>query len=518
LDGARRLLGSERVAFGAVATLLVFGLIVQLLSMAIPDIAWYLHSGARYLDGGVLYRDIFIEPNPPLGFFLTLPAVILGRFTGLFPVHVFVVYVNFLTVLSLAAVWALLRGDQALKPSARHGLLILAAVVLVICPGNQFGQREHFSILLALPYFLLTARRAVGTGVPVAAAFGIGLAAGLGFALKPHFLLVPLALEFYRLALTRRFWGCLRAENLGLGVALAGYAAVLVLVTPDYLTRIFPYVLAVYNQAYNNPMWINLWRVETVMLPVGCMVHVATRRSQVAPHAGEVFLIASACLFLAYIVQFKGWDYHLYPASSCLILAYGALFLNSLQVRLAGQEATDNAALTRGIAVASLFLIVLIVVFDVVRLGYRSPFTKIAAPYVERYARGGSIAIFGSNVWPGFPLVLYEEVAWSSRFPALWLLPGAIRQRHDGETANLALLEDMETFTRESVIADFIADPPDLVIVDDRAEKSYFGGLTFDYLDYFSTDPRFAQLWADYVWVDEVVDFDFYRRRCAPGC
>ena len=50
-------------------------------------------------------------------------------------------------------------------------------------------------------------------------------------------------------------------------------------------------------------------------------------------------------------------------------------------------------------------------------------------PYVERYARDGSIAILGSNVWPGFPLVNYGRVAWSSRFPTLWLLPGTAQKR-----------------------------------------------------------------------------------------
>ena len=45
-----------------------------------------------------------------------------------------------------------------------------------------------------------------------------------------------------------------------------------------------------------------------------------------------------------------------------------------------------------------------------------------------------------------------------------------------------------------------------------------FGGVAFDYLDYFGADPRFARLWSDYVWVAEEVGFDVYRRRCAPRC
>ena len=76
----------------------------------------------------------------------------------------------------------------------------------------------------------------------------------------------------------------------------------------------------------------------------------------------------------------------------------------------------------------------------------------------------------------------------------------------------------MEDFTRDAVIADLTARPPELVIVDNREIKSYFGPEPFDYLDYFGKDPRFARIWSDYVWIAEEFDFDVYRRRCAPGC
>ena len=83
LRACHGLLLRDAVVFGVPGALMVLGLIGQLKAMAIPDIAWYLHSGARYLEGGTLYRDIFVEVNPPLGFFLTLPAVAAARLSGL---------------------------------------------------------------------------------------------------------------------------------------------------------------------------------------------------------------------------------------------------------------------------------------------------------------------------------------------------------------------------------------------------------------------------------------------------
>ena len=513
-----RLLANGRVVLIIALALLIGTFIGQLLSYLNHDTAWYLHAGAQFLDGGELYRDVFVEVNPPLAFFLALPPVILARLSGLFAVDLFVVYFYLLIVASLIATWRLLSADDGVSPAARRGLLILATVTMTICPADQFGQREHFLMVLVLPYLVFAGLSIRGLRLAWPVALGLGLVAGLGFALKPHYLLVPLALEAYRFAITRRWLTWLRPETLGLAATVAIYAAVVVWVTPDYLSRIVPYALEVYNQAYQNPLWVVLWRIETVMLPVGCIVHFATRRNQQMPQLGDVFMIASAVFFIAYATQLKGWSYHLYPASSCLILGYGALFLNHLTAPRSKSIAPVPRSLTRGIAVASLVLIAILVGNDAAHLGYKNRFTDIMTPYVERYARNGSIAILGSNVWPGFPLVNYSRVGWSSRFPTLWLLPGAIQKRHSGEVADPALLDEMEAFTRDSVVADLSAQPPDVVIVDDREKKSYFGAAPFDYLAYFGEDPRFARIWSNYVWVAEEVGFDVYRRRCAPNC
>jgi hypothetical protein len=522
LDGffgrIQRLLASQRLALGSVFAVVTLGLIGQLNTMVIPDIGWYLHSAERYLDGGTLYRDIFVEVNPPLGFFLTLPAVILADYSELSPTTTFAIYVYAILAISLAAVWRLLRSDRCLSGAQRNGLFFLTATVYVIGPGNQFGQREHFLILLSLPYMLFYARYLAGQMLSRHSSFTIGVAAGVGLALKPHYLLVPAALEAYRIARGGSLKDIASAHHLGILFSLILYSVVLVTVTPDYLTRILPYAMEVYNVAYRNPLWINLLRFETVALPLGVALHIATRARQRAPWTGDVLFIASACLFVAYVVQMKGWDYHLYPASSCLALAYGTLFLGCLEIKTTGWLEPRKKPMPRAVALASLGLIVLLSALDTLRLGYKSPFTEIMSPYVDRYAPNGAIAILGSNVWPGFPLVNHNNVRWSSRFPTLWLLPGTISQHGTEPAEPDSLASEMLEFTRDAVVSDFTADMPDLVIVDNRTTKPYFHGVPFDYLDFFRKDKRFSRIWSEYVWVDEVVEFAVYRRNCAPRC
>ncbi len=514
LEAIRRLLLKDAVAYGAPIALFAAGLAAQLMSMLHHDPSWYLIAGAQYLEGGILYRDVFVDVNPPLGLFLTLPPVILARFLDVFPVPVFVVYVYLLIALSLAAAWRLLDGP----PVLRRGLFIAAAAVLILSPAGDFGQREHFLTILILPYLFLSALDPARKRIPWMAALILGLAAGAGFALKPHYLLIPLALEVYRLTSVRRLASLWRPEVLGLGLALLGYGGVLIFVTPDYLTRIVPYAMEVYNQAYANPLYINLFRLETFLLPLGCAIQIATRRRQAAPRYGDVFLIASACLFVAYLVQGKGWDYHLYPASACLVLGYVSICLNAMQRQNGAASPSGKGGLSHGAALAALAVAAVLVGHDVTKFGYKNRFTEIMTPYAARYAGGGSIAVMSANLWAGFPLVNNSRLGWSSRFAALWLLPGAQQRRHADDGADLALLDEMEAFTRDAVVADFTAAMPDLVFVDDRDMKPYFGGLSFDYLEFFGQDRRFARIWPDYVWVEKVVGFDIYRRRCAPGC
>ncbi len=269
--------------------------------------------------------------NPPLGLYLTVPPVALARLTGLAAVDLFVLYLFALIGLSLAAVWGLLRISPDLPGTLRRGLVFAAALVLTVSPADQFGQREHFLMVLALPYLVLLALRAAGARCAWPTAALVGAAAALGFALKPHYILVPLGLEIYLLATRRRPRLFVRPEALALAATGVLYAASVLVFTPDYAFRIAPYALEVYNDAYRNPLWVNLFRAETLLLPLACLIQLTTRRNQKHPLPGDVFLTASAAFFVAYVAQMKGWDYHLYPATTCMTLGCAALFLNGLE-------------------------------------------------------------------------------------------------------------------------------------------------------------------------------------------
>ena len=94
----------------------------------------------------------------------------------------------------------------------------IAAIMVLFFPGYDFGQREHWALLLTLPYVVARSRRISGATISNTAGFAVGFAACLGFCFKPYFLLVPISLEIWLLARTRRAFVWVSAETISLVV------------------------------------------------------------------------------------------------------------------------------------------------------------------------------------------------------------------------------------------------------------------------------------------------------------
>jgi len=455
------------------------------------DIAWYLVASDRFLDGAKLYRDIF-EINPPLVIYLTVPPVAAARLTGLEPITCLVVYVFLLIALSLAICNHLLKAQADLPAGYRVGVLFAAFAALVLQPLTFLGQREHFLIILSLPYLLLLTSRFAGIRCGKGEAVSIGLLAVFGFALKPYFLIVPAGLELYLAIQRRSLVTWLRPESLGLGAGLCAYAVFVYLVYPEYFSFIIPFALLTYAEAYGAPFRSVLMKPSIAAVLFGTILYGLGRRAPSVDRRGDVFIVAMAGFLGSYLIQQKGWSYHLYPALAMVWLALAILVLE----RMTGvQSRAQWAGSILTAAWAGHFILV-----AVLGAPYRNGVAEEMLPIVERYAPGGALYAFASNTWVGFPLVNEAHVQWASRFPSpQWLLVGAVTQLAGStrlDPARRAKLEKVASYQTEAVIEDFERWTPDLVVVDRQNRV--------DFLGYYLANVRFAALWQSYVRIGDV--------------
>ena len=490
--------------------LFAVSMVVRLSQTVNNDVAWYLYAAGTLLDGGVPYDDIFFDVNPPLMLYLSVPGVLAARLSGLFVVDAYFLYVFAVVALSLWLTWRVLCRLGEDQAALRRGFLTVAFFVLVVLPAADFGQREPMMITLAMPYFALAVLRASGRPCPVGFAVLIGGLAALGFAIKPHFLLVPLLLEIYRLSYSRDPRSVFRAETLSLAAGVALYLASIVIFTPDYLSRVVPFALEVYNAAYRNRLAFVMDRPEAWLLPAALIAHGLTRRRQRFTVAGDIFLVASLGFFAAYLAQMKGWNYHIYPTRAMLVMALGLVVAGALADSREVPAGGSRRRFPLLITLAAIAVLAGLSLRPLVLIGYHNPYFDRLLPIVREHAAGKAIYFISSNTWTGFPLVIYAGVEWSSRAASLWLLPGYARARDSGEMS--AGLRDIERYTIDTVVADLTAKPPAVILLDERREKPWYGGIDFDFIVFLSTDPRFVAIWRDYERIAVEGEFHVYRR------
>ena len=510
------LLGADRyglLTLALIAPLMLMGAWLALSTVINHDSAWALYASQAMMEGAHLYQDI-IEINPPLAFGLTVLPVWIANFADIYPVDVFFFWIFAQTGLSLLLTGAVVRHLSGWCGPWRAGLMLAVLVALMLGSWNQIGQREHLLLIYVTPYLFLAAARASGLPIARALAIVVGVFAAIGFALKPHFLLVPALVEMLVLARSRNYRAVCRPETITLAVLIFGYWTWVALFMPAYFSRIVPWGLEVYF-AYSAPIKAVLVRGELLLLLLALGLHVVDRRKTIQRGTIEVFLVAACAFYAIYVIQQKGFVYHLFPVRTMLILIFAMGLLAQARAALAAGRAEGAR---RWAPVAAQMVMLAFISSWMMAIGsYTNSFYERALPVVQQHSGGGPVYVFSTNVSMAYPMITYARLETSWRFPTHWLLPGIMR-RGDNVTAEIPAeeretLQSIERYVVDGVIEDFQRHAPELVLIDVRPKKSYFADMPFDYLSYFLADPRFVPIWSHYEKVAELDEAHLYRRR-----
>lgn len=465
------------------------------------DTAWYLYVAQGLLDGKELYKD-FVEVNPPLAIWLTVPVPWAARLTGFDPVKVFYMLVFLLTAFTLLAARRYAGLMSAIPAGGRGMLLVLATAILLFVPSGNFGQREQLIALLFLPWLLLRAARADGARPKSIEAAAAGIVAAMGICLKPHSVLAPICVEIVLLLRGRQWRMPFAAENLAGAASAAAYVTIVALFAPTYFTTMVQLGVHAYVPFYGGDSG---W-VVAMSLPAGVAIVIAAGMIAMADAGRQrtlaAVLLAAAVGFLAsYFAQAKGFPYQLMPAQIYAGLAAAAV--------VAMISASRNPLPAKLIAAGLTGLVLL--------LSYRAQsYTYFGAPFermIDEYRPAGrSVFIATTNVYKGFPLVLKRNLVWASRFPAQWLAPYVASKWQGGPLPDDAIV----TFALDAAVGDLAQFRPDVVVIDVSNEQTYVPGHHFDYVKFWAMDARFAAIWRDYELRATQDGYEIYTRKSGP--
>jgi hypothetical protein len=515
---ARRPLLERREVFLAVIGLLIaLGLAGELRSYPVSDTGFLLDEAARVLGGARLYAHI-VDMNPPLIVGINMTAVLCARIFGISEVLAYRLGCIAAVFAGLALVVWLLRRLLPSEIVLRRWIVLLLVFVLFNLPGQDFGQREYLVLLLALPYLLLAAARAIGLRIPTSHALVIGLLAGAGLSIKPHFVLLWLAIEGY-LRLTRRVaaWA-VTPETGAIAVFLGLYGIGMLVWAPEYLglVRLLagPYIRFLYD-----PFWHLLLTGRGALLTwFALLTFVALRRDARHPVLLDVFALGALVTLLAGAAQQKEFRYHFYPSFALALVLLGIVVRDT-----SGTPREWVRSVYRIVTVSVLATAAVVVSAQNVRAvmglnrGAEQVQLERALPVVRALAAGQKVYVMSYHISSAYPLINYSGARSASRFAQLWILPAAYMDQLAG-SAPLRYhapgeMSPSERFLNQAVFEDLRDERPRVLIVLQHARDLPLNGFRrLDYVAYFRRDPRIAGLLDRYQFRADLGDFLVYER------
>jgi hypothetical protein len=522
---------SRRKALGFILllgiSLTILSIVGELRAPLNADAAWLVYSAGRLLRGELLYVDI-LEINPPLIVWLNLPTAYLSQVLHIPATLMFRIGMLLLVTGSVAGCWSLVRRLPGVTPigAALTSLAILFALLPLV--GGIFGQREHIALALSLPLIAVTALRCHILPLRKGFAYFVGLAAGLGFAIKPHYGIVWLLVLVYRTWAGRGRVAVLCPEDLLIMSVFVYYGLAMIVLTPNF----FPMAqssLRDYLAFGSHPLsYILLDDSPAISYYIALSAWLLIGRAPRSDVLGGALAAAGAGFLVAVALQHKGWSYHFYPVNACaLLLAFRTLSLHSPTE----QSDPPLTRLFRGAAVGIYAVIVALFVMVVLRgtveraWGPPTPRQALqlaARDAVRRQTGARSILVISSQLRDGWPLVNDSGLECRASYSVMWFplvyyrsYAGISRETryrsYDRMTPN-------ERAAFDRVVEDFVLHQPDLLVLEspelNQRRTRFPGG--FDYLKYFGQDPWFSQTAARYVQVADVQGLRLLRRQGPP--
>lgn len=485
----------HRVIVAIASLLTVAAIVSQFVLAAKGDKNWLLLAATKWLAGNRLYTDIF-EVNPPYIVWLFAIPSAFAKAVGIPANIALVLMVLGLVVLSLAVCLRLMHFHPQFANCPKrqwYYALLLEAVMLLFVYPTYFADREHIFIVLALPYLMRFLPGLATRTLPLSLRIVTGVMGGLGFCIKPHLLVIFIAVQFESVVRNRSLIGFFCIENgiiCGMGV---GYIILAWFAAPEYFTLILPMALATYG-AYKPDSYIGNF--------VPCLLTLAVAFADARPRAKSPYR-SDLCYWLwlcagsvLYAWLNNGWGYTFIPLQTFCVLAAGWLWWEYLWLKRDAVVANiPSRRFSQGAtACAIVFTVNMLVVmlyWVALSIPQNTEVTLKAEKCMELFDRairespehsfgGASMSFY---LWP--ELATRNNGNFSTRYNHFWMLPKFQKETQRFRKEN----EGIITWTTDAFAQDLTLKKPGVVFVENHAAWI---------MDYLNSNAAFVAAWSNY--------------------
>jgi hypothetical protein len=474
-----------------------------------------MHASAKLLAGGT-YTQNFFETNPPMILFLYIPPVIAAKLSGLSLAIALRVYIFLLALTSIYCCYRLAKKlFSTTDYFVLNSLLITLSIAFVVLPAYEFGQREQLMIILVMPYLFACPLRLNKLPISPLFAIFIGIFAGLGFAIKPFFLIPLCLIELMFILYNKSILGWVRVESLTILVVMLSYLLLVFTVTPDYITVVLPLLLHLYYPGFHTELSVLLFKdrfIFCLILPV--VFYFLTYKQPNYRTLRLTLFVALLGFILAYLAENTLWYYHLLPTLTATLLL--TCLLAALTFPLKSKFSLAHLANLSYWVALFWFPVTLIYQYNVFALTERHASPRHDLSIILRNLPQYKSFYFFTTSGHAFPSIVDEANKIPvSRFPNYWWLPGLINLSHSTKNpSELKKLNDEQNYFLNTVNMDIKMHQPDLIIVDTREYNMELKQDNFSYIDYFSNHSSdFKLLWEQYMLLLKTYGFDIYVRK-----
>lgn len=492
-------------------SIIIAGYALQKTYIFSPDVHYLIFASDQLWNGGHYGKEIF-ETNPPMILFLYLPVIL---FKNLIFSNIHAAlhwYVLMLGLISTAISYLLLKKLIPQDRFYRNVMILTFLFAVFIVPIHAFGQREHIFFILVFPYFLSVSLFLENKSMNFFGQLGISLMAGLGFAIKPFFVIPLVMVECYVLIKKKNIKAAFRLSNIVIFFVFVSYLVSIYIWQKGYFDIILPLVMKYYFPYFPRE-WAKTIFQENIIFCIAIIVsYFIFYTKDQHQNIGMVLCLGTLGALIAYIVPKQLWYYHFFPA-----FAFAFLTMMHLLKQLAlpvTYKKSDLSFLnllifTAMIEIAAFFPIngILSIIFKM--QANKKEFSMHLQNYVSGKKGERSVFCFSVFTFDCFSMMPESKIRFAESFPSFWWFNGLLKvEKEDPNNKNL--IRDRK-FLIDAVSDDLNHYQARWVIVNQNLFH-YYQGKDFELMDYLSKNEKFKDAIKSYHYVQTIGFYKIYER------